>query len=91
MQINLLYVESWNKVTTMLEETSRVSAGRRALGSAVVMDNFLCGLNNDGYYTAGYTDDIVILNNGKFYHTVSEVLQHLCAQFDSAVTEQIYP
>jgi hypothetical protein len=32
-------------------------------------------LNNSGYYTVRYADDILILINGRFLQTVSEVLQ----------------
>jgi hypothetical protein len=39
------------------------------------VDDLLWGLNNNGYYTVGYADDIAILINGKFTQTVSEVLQ----------------
>jgi hypothetical protein len=44
------------------------------LWSLVVYD-FLWGLNSNGCYTVGYADDIAIRINGKFPHTVSEVLQ----------------
>jgi hypothetical protein len=33
---------------------------------SLVMDNLLWGLNKNGYYTTGCTDDIAILLNGKF-------------------------
>jgi hypothetical protein len=46
----------------------RVSAGRSVFSSAV-------RLNSNGYYTVRYADDSAILINGKFPHTVSEVLQ----------------
>jgi hypothetical protein len=42
---------------------------------SLVVDDLIWGLNNDGYYTVGYADDIAILINGKFPHTASEVLQ----------------
>jgi hypothetical protein len=42
---------------------------------SLVMDNLHWGLNNNGYYTIRYADDIAILINGKFPQTVSEVLQ----------------
>jgi hypothetical protein len=41
---------------------------------SLVVDD-LWGLNNNGYYTVEYADDIAILINGKFPQTVSEVLQ----------------
>jgi hypothetical protein len=31
-------------------------------------------INSNGYYTVGYADDIAILINGKFPHTVAEVV-----------------
>jgi hypothetical protein len=47
------------------------------------MDDRLWGLNNNGYYTVGYADDIAaILINGKFHQTVSGVLQ---TQYNSGV------
>jgi predicted naringenin-chalcone synthase len=39
------------------------------------VDDLIWGLNSNGYYTVGYSDDIAILINGIFPHTVSEVLQ----------------
>jgi hypothetical protein len=42
---------------------------------SLVVDDLIWGLNNNGYYTVGYTDDIAIPINGKFPHMVSEVLQ----------------
>jgi hypothetical protein len=41
---------------------------------SLVVDDLLWGLNNSGYYTLRYTDDIAILINGKFLQTASEVL-----------------
>jgi hypothetical protein len=41
----------------------------------LVVDDRLWGLNDRGYYTVGYADDIAILTNGNFPQTVSEVLQ----------------
>jgi hypothetical protein len=40
-----------------------------------VVDELIWELNDGGYYTVGYADDIAILINGKFPQTVSEVLQ----------------
>jgi hypothetical protein len=37
---------------------------------SLVIDNVLWGLKNNGYYTVGYADDIVILINGKFLQIV---------------------
>jgi hypothetical protein len=42
---------------------------------SLVVDDLIWGLNSNGYYTVGYTDYIAILINGKFPHTVSEILQ----------------
>jgi hypothetical protein len=42
---------------------------------SLVVDDLLWGLDNNGYYTVEYADDIAILINRKFPHTVSEVLQ----------------
>jgi hypothetical protein len=39
------------------------------------LDDLIWRLNNDGYDTVGYADDIAILIKGKFPHTVSEFLQ----------------
>jgi hypothetical protein len=33
---------------------------------SLVVDDLLWGLNNNGYYTVGYADDIAILVNGIF-------------------------
>jgi hypothetical protein len=54
---------------------------------SLLMDDLVWKLNNDGYYTVGYA----ILNNGKFLHTYQRFYKHLCALFNSGVTEQIYP
>jgi hypothetical protein len=50
-----------------------VSTGRCAFASAV--DDLPWGLNSNGHYRVGYSDDIAILINDKFLQTVSEVLQ----------------
>jgi hypothetical protein len=42
---------------------------------SLVVDELLWDLNDNGYYTVGYSDHIAILINGKFPQTVSEVLQ----------------
>jgi hypothetical protein len=39
------------------------------------VDDLRWGLNRNGYYIVGYADDIAIVINRKFPHTVSEVLQ----------------
>jgi hypothetical protein len=64
-------------------ETLGASAARGCLQGGVlspllwslVVDDLIWGINSNGYYTVGYADDIAILINGKFPHTVSEVLQ----------------
>jgi hypothetical protein len=39
------------------------------------VEDLLWELNINGYYTLGYADDMAIFINGKFLHSVSEVLQ----------------
>jgi hypothetical protein len=76
-------LESRNINATLSGETLGVTAARDCLQGGVlspllwslIMDDLLWGLNNNGYYTAGYADDIAILLNGKFAQTVPEVLQ----------------
>ena len=41
----------------------------------LVVDDLLCGLTKAGYTTVGYADDIVTLIRGKFWGTVSEMMQ----------------
>jgi hypothetical protein len=75
-------LESRTITATISGETLRVSASRgcpqgecfRLLWSLVV-DDLLWELNDKGYYTAGYADDIAIPIHGKFLSTVSECLQ----------------
>jgi hypothetical protein len=54
-----------------------VSAGRSAYSSAVEpgRGRSSLGPNSNSYYTVGYADDIAILIDGNFPHTVSEVVQ----------------
>jgi retron-type reverse transcriptase len=40
---------------------------------SLVVDEPIRGLN--GYYTLGYADDIAVLIHGKFFNTISELLQ----------------
>ena len=40
-----------------------------------MVDDLLCGLTKAGYTTVGYADDIVTLIRGKFWGTVSEMMQ----------------
>jgi hypothetical protein len=42
---------------------------------SLVEEDFFWGLNNRGYYTVGYADDIAIPINRKFLHIVLEVSQ----------------
>jgi hypothetical protein len=42
---------------------------------SLVVDKLIEGLNENGYNTLGYADDIAILVSGKFPYTVSELLQ----------------
>jgi hypothetical protein len=68
---------------TLSGETLGASVARGCLQGGVpspllwslVVDDLISGLNSNGYYTVGYADDIAILINGKFLHTVSVVLQ----------------
>jgi hypothetical protein len=68
---------------TLSGEILRVSASRSCLQGGVlspllwslVIDDFLWELNDKGYYTVGYADDVAILIHGKFLSTVSECLQ----------------
>jgi hypothetical protein len=80
-------LESRNMSATLSGETLGATAARgypqgdvlSSLLWSLVVDDLLWGLNKNGYYTVGYSDDIAILINGKFPHTVSEVLQRaLC-------------
>jgi hypothetical protein len=41
---------------------------------ALVVDDLLWGLNNNGNYTVGYADNIALLIDWKFLQTVSKVL-----------------
>ena len=40
------------------------------------VDELLWNLNEPGYYSIGFADDIAIIIRGKFPRTVSEVLQN---------------
>jgi hypothetical protein len=76
-------IESRNIGPTLSGETLGATAAGGCLQGGVlspllwslVVDDLLWGLNNNGYYTVGYADDIAILINGEFPQTVSEVLQ----------------
>jgi hypothetical protein len=41
----------------------------------LVVDELLAGINDQGYCAMGYADDIVIIVQGKFTHTVRELVQ----------------
>jgi hypothetical protein len=70
-----------NIITTLAREILRASAARGCTQGGVlspllwslVMDEFLWDLNDNDYCTEGYADDISILINRKFPHTVSGV------------------
>jgi hypothetical protein len=76
-------LESRDIGATLSGETLGATVARGCLQGGVlplllwslVIDDLLWELNNNGYYTVGYADDIAILNNGEFSQTVSEVLQ----------------
>jgi hypothetical protein len=76
-------LESRTRTTTLSGEILGASASRGCPQGGVlspllwslVVDDLLWGLNDDGYYTVGYADDIAILTQGKFLTTVSECLQ----------------
>jgi hypothetical protein len=80
---NCAMLENRNISATLSVETHKVSAARGCPQRKVLspllwnllVDDLIWGLNNDGYYKVGYADNIAILLNGKFLHTVSEVLQ----------------
>jgi hypothetical protein len=76
-------LESRNIIVTLSRETLGVSVTRGCPQGGVlspllwglVVDDFLWELNESGYYMVGDADDIAVLINGKFPHTVSEILQ----------------
>jgi hypothetical protein len=76
-------LENRNIIATFSGETLGASAARGCLQGGVllpllwslVVDDLLCELNDNRYYTVGYADDTAILINGKFLQTLSEVLQ----------------
>jgi hypothetical protein len=95
-------LESRNISVTLSGETPGASAARgypqggvlSPLLWSLVVDDLISGLNSNGYYTVGYTDDIAILINGKFPHTVSEVLQralHIVQQWCERTNLSINP
>jgi hypothetical protein len=58
------------------------------------VDDLISGLNSSGYYTVAYADDIAILINGIFPHTVSEVIQtalHTVQQWCQSTNLSINP
>jgi hypothetical protein len=76
-------LESRTITATLSGETLGASASRGCPQGGVlslllwslVVDDLLWGLNDDGYYTVGYDDDIAILTHGKVLATLSECLQ----------------
>jgi Reverse transcriptase (RNA-dependent DNA polymerase). len=47
------------------------------------MDKLLWDLNEAGYYSIGFADDIAIIFRGKFPSTVSEVLQNALKRLEN--------
>jgi hypothetical protein len=90
-------LESRNIIAALSGQTLGVAMARGCpqggvlspLLCSLVIDDLLWGCNSSTYYTVAYADDIAILINGKFFRTVSEVLQ-LWAQSNSGVKQQIY-
>jgi hypothetical protein len=80
---NCATLENQNISATLSGEIHEVSVAKGCPQGGVlslllwslVVDDFIWWLKNDGYYTVGYADDIAILINWKFPHTVLEVLQ----------------
>jgi hypothetical protein len=76
-------LESRSITATLSGETLGASASRGCKQGGVlspllwslVVDDLLWGLNDVGYYTVGYADDVAIFTQGKFLTTVSECLQ----------------
>lgn len=68
---------------TLVNETTHVSVAKGCPQGGVlspllwdmVIDELIVLLNNLGYYTQGYADDIVILTQGKHAGAVSELMQ----------------
>jgi hypothetical protein len=83
MQMDLCYAASRSISATLSGQTLGASAAKGCPQGGVlspllwslVVDDLIWGLNSNGYYTVEYADDIAILINGKFPHTVSKVLQ----------------
>jgi hypothetical protein len=92
-------LESRTATATLSGETLRVSAaGGCPQGGVIspllwslVVGDFLWELNDKGYYTVGYADDIAILIHGKFPSTVSECLQMALYTVQRCVKELIFP
>jgi hypothetical protein len=76
-------LESRNISATLSGETLGATTVRRCPQGGVLspllwsllVDDLLWELNNNGYYTVGYADDIAVLINGKFPQAVSEILE----------------
>jgi hypothetical protein len=75
-------LESKNIITNLSGGTLMVSMARGSLQGSVLLpllwslavDELLWELNDKGYYTVQYIDNIAILINGKFLWTLSKVL-----------------
>jgi hypothetical protein len=76
-------LDSRNSSAILSGEILRASAARgfpqgvvlSPLLWSLVVDDLLCGLNCNGYYTIRYADGIAMLISGKFPQTVSDVLE----------------
>ena len=70
-------------MASVLEDTMRISTTKGCPQGGVlspllwclVVDELLVILNERGYYSIGYADDVAIIINGTFPNTVSEILQ----------------
>jgi hypothetical protein len=54
---------------------AKVAGGCRQGGRELVVDKLLAATNKQGSRTFGYADDIIIIVQGKFAHTVRELMQ----------------
>jgi hypothetical protein len=88
-------LESRHIITTrtLLGETLRASTAKGCPQGGMLLPvlwslvmNDLWGLNNGGYYTVGYADDIES-SMGHFFRLYQRFYKYLCAQFNSSVTE----
>jgi hypothetical protein len=54
----------------------------------LVVDRLLATINDQGFRTFGYADDIVIIVQGKFAHTVRKLMQETLYMVDKWTTEE---